>query len=181
MRTVLVLLTPLAVAACNTAPTVTATNATGSEVAAKVAAAQGSAQFVSPGRWEGTMTVSDMTIPGMPPGVAERMHGAMMKPHSFASCLTPEEAAKPRGNFFGNGDKSCTYEHFTMGGGKIDAAMTCAASGTKRAMTMTGSYAPDSYTMAMTSTGSGPGPAGMSMKMALTAKRTGPCTGKEGG
>ena len=170
----------LALAACNTAPAVTATNASTSEVGAQVAAAQASSQFVSPGRWEGSMVINDMTIPGMPPQAAAKMRGATAQAHMFTSCLTPEEASKPRGRFFGNADKSCRYDHFTMGGGKIDAAMTCETRGMKRAMAMTGTYAPDSYTMTTTSTGSGPGPAGMSMKMTLTGKRTGACTGKEG-
>lgn len=44
----LCLMIPFALAACNSSPTVTATNASASDVAAKVAAAQAGGQFVSP-------------------------------------------------------------------------------------------------------------------------------------
>jgi len=76
--------------------TVTATNATPSEVAEKVASAQNSEQFISPGRWESTMTIQEMTIPGMPPELAARMKSMTAKPKTFESCVTPEEAKKPK-------------------------------------------------------------------------------------
>jgi hypothetical protein len=179
----LILLAPLILAACNTGPTVTATNATGAEVAAKVKAANLDTPFVSPGRWEGTMTISDISIPDMPPQMAERMKGAMGKPKTFVSCLTPEEAKAPKEGFFGGEQKSCKFAHYTMGEGKIDAEMTCNARGTTRTMKMSGTYGPDNYTMTMDSSGSGGAKAGpmsaMSMKMTVSAKRTGECTGKE--
>ena len=80
------------------------------------------------------------------------------------------------------GSNGCRYDHFTMSGGKIDAAMKCTGNGATRTMTMQGNYSPDHYHMAIASTGSGAGPAGgMSMKMEMDAKRTGACTGKEDG
>jgi len=176
----LILFALLALAACNSAPTVTATDA---EVAAKVKAASLDTPFVSPGRWEGSMTISDISIPDMPPQMAERMKGAMGKARTFVSCLTPEEAKAPKEGFFGSEQKSCKFVRYTMGNGKIDAEMTCNQGDAKRTMTLSGTYGPDSYTMTIASSGSGGAKAGpmsaMSMKMNVTGKRTGDCTGNE--
>jgi hypothetical protein len=171
---------PLALAACNSAPSVTATNASVAEVSNKVDAAVAGGQFVSPGRWETKVTILDISVPDMPPQIAQQMKAQMSKGQTHASCLTPEEAKKPRGDFFG-AQKDCRYDHFTMAGGSIDARMICARGGQTQTMTMKGTYSADSYRMAMTADGSGTkGPMGaMSMKMTIDAKRTGACTGKE--
>lgn len=173
---------PLALAACNSGPAITAQNASVSDVAKQVATAQANGQFISPGRWESTMTIDHLDIPGMPPGMAAKMNGHMGKGRSFVSCLTPEEVRKPKEGFFGGGDGACRYDRFMMAGGKIDAVMTCVGEGARRRMTMAGTYSADSYSMAMTSEGKGDAgnPMGsMSMKMRMTARRTGACTGSE--
>ena len=155
-------------------------NASASEVADKVKAATADGQFVSPGRWESTMTMIDMTMPGMPPEAAARMKGMMGKPRTFTSCLTEAEAKRPKEDFFSGGDGgNCRYDHFTMSGGTIDAAMSCKEAGAMRTMTMKGTYSPDHYHMAVAATGNGGAAGGMSMKMEMDAKRTGACTGKE--
>ena len=41
------------------------------------------------------------------------------------SCLTPEEAKRPKEDFFAGAAKNCRYERFDMGSGKIDAVMKC--------------------------------------------------------
>ena len=174
-----IVLVPVALAACNSSPTVTAKNASMAEVSNKVAEAAASGQFVSPGRWEATMKISDITMPGAPAGMAEKMK-ERMPTKAMVSCLTPEEAKAPKGNFFG-GQRDCTYDHFTMANGQLDAKMVCKAGGQDRTMVMKGSYSPDTYQMTVESTGSGQkGPmAGMSIKMTMDAKRTGECTGDE--
>ncbi len=180
----LCLIVPLALAGCNSSPTVTATNASGEEVAAKVKAAQLDKQFVSPGHWDSTMTINDMSIPGMPPQFAAQMKSHMGKAKTFSSCLTPEEARKPKEDFFAKGNGDCRYEKFSMGAGKIDAVMQCKMGGGARTMTMNGTYGPDAYRMTVASTGTGSKDnpvAGMSMNMTLDAKRSGECTGKENG
>ncbi len=157
-------------------------NASVSEVAEEVKAAAADGQFVSPGHWESTMTIKEMNMPGMPPEAVAQMKTVMGKAKTFASCLTEAEAKKPKEDFFSGGDGQCRYDHFTMSGGKIDAAMKCGVDGAERTMTMQGTYSPDHYHMTMAATGSGPGPAGgMSMKMEMDSKRTGACTGKENG
>jgi hypothetical protein len=86
---------------------------------------------------------------------------------------------QPKGKFFGGND-NCRYDHFTMSGGKIDAAMRCTESGRSQIMQMSGTYSPDAYSMQMSSRSEG-GPAdeAVSMQMKVDAKRIGQCTGKE--
>ncbi len=179
----LLILAPMALAACNSGPSVEATNATAKEVAAKVTAA-GAAPRMSPGRWEGTATITDMQMPGMPAEMGENMKAQMTKAHAFTNCLTPEEAAKPAADFFAGGNNSCVYDHFSMANGQLDAAMTCKGQGPGGAMnaTMKGNFSSDSFQMAMTSKSAGtPGQpmTNITMSMKMEAKRVGECTGKE--
>ena len=183
MRLVLISVLLAGTAACDSQPSISATNASVADVAKQIGAAAKSGQFVSPGRWEGNVTIAKVDVPGAPPAMAERMRTAMAKPYGFVSCLTPEEAKQPKGSFFGgDSDKDCRYDHFTMAGGAIDAKMTCSAGGMNRTMVMKGRYSPDAYSMDATS--SGEGTAGqpmsaMTMTMAMQAKRTGACKGNE--
>jgi len=177
----LVLALPLiCLAACDSGPDVDAKNAKPSEVAKQMRDAVGQETFVRPGKWLSTVTIEEMTIPGMPPEFAARMKETMAKQRQVESCLTPEEAKRPKGDFFA-ADKSCTYDHFKLGDGKIDAAMRCDQGNVVQALTMQGSYTPDTYQMAMSTKMEGKGPqAGTVMKMRVDAKRTGECDGREG-
>ncbi|MET0137679.1 MAG: DUF3617 domain-containing protein [Sphingobium sp.] len=165
---------------------VTAQNASTAEVAQKVKEAGiVDDKFISPGRWQMQMTVTDMQIPGMPPAMAQKMKAQMGPGRSFQHCVTPEEAKKPQEDFFaGEQAKSCRYEKFAMGDGKINMIMHCAQGGSRQTVKMDGTYAPDSYHMTMASTMEGqPGSptAGMHFNATVDAKRLGVCTGKEPG
>jgi hypothetical protein len=180
----LMILLPVMLAGCNSQPGVTMSNVSASEVANKVAAANTGEAFLSPGHWQGTVKIAHFDMPGAPPQMAAHMAQAIAKDRPIESCLTPEEAKRPKGAFFGGDDANCRYDHFTMAGGVIDAVMRCErAGGAKQVMTMKGKYAPDSYQMAMTmkSEGGADMGANMSMAMNVTAARTGACTGKETG
>ena len=185
MRTLTTVAALALLAACNRSPTVEATNATASEVAAKVAAAGGATSFVRPGKWSTTVTIDSMDFPGMPPGMASRMNQHATAAHAVETCITPEQAKKPTAEMFSGNSDQCRYDHFNMGGGKIDMVMRCAGKGpgekASQVMAMTGSYDPDSYRMAMTSTTeTGAGAKGpMTMKMHLEAKRLGECDTKK--
>ena len=68
--------------------------------------------------------------------------------NSFASCVTEAEAKKPAAGLFAGGDSgNCTYDKFTMSGGKLNALMSCKQPGGKGAMTMAmdGDYGDESY------------------------------------
>lgn len=177
----LLLLAPLALSACNSGPSVEATNASAGEVAAKVAAS-GAAPALSPGRWEGTATITDMQIPGMPPEAAAKMKGAMATGQRFANCLTPEEAKKPTARFFSGDNKDCRYDHFSMTGGRLDAKMQCKTGGMTVDATMVGKFSSDNFQLTMTSKSAGAPGQPMSahtMTLKMESRRTGECTGTE--
>ena len=178
-----VVIVPLA--ACGSSqPTVKATNASVAEVQAKVSAATGDKAIVRPGRWEGTMTMHDMQMSGLPSEVQRQVTARMSEPHPFASCVTPEDVKNNRGFFTGAQAKYCTYEHFTLRGGKIDAAMTCKNPvGVMRA-TMAGEYTPERYHFNMHASvepQGAPGATGQKMTITIDGKRTGACRGDEQG
>jgi hypothetical protein len=96
-------------------------------------------------------------------------------------CVKPEDVKKPKEDFFG-ADKSCRYNHFMMGSGKIDIQMTCKEEQSTQTTNMTGSYTPTSYSMDVSSNATGGSPdGGMSMKMHVDSSRVGECTGKDNG
>ena len=171
------LTTALALAGCGDGKSVTATNESVSNVAKKVSDA--GLKF-NPGRWESTMKFVKLEMEGMPPEAKDMMSKMIGKDRTFASCLTKEEAEKPDAKFFGQADERCKYDTFSMGGGKIDAKMTCKAEQGTQTMTMVGAYTPDTYQMTMSINGMGPQGKTMSMQMDVNAKHNGACTGKEG-
>jgi hypothetical protein len=182
----LTVLVPLALlCACDSGPEVDLKDANATEVGEAVARsgiAGGDAFQVRPGQWESKVAIEEMEIPGMPASMQEQMKStfAQHQPASFTSCLTPEEAKKPKADFFAGKDNNCRYDHFRMGDGKIDAKMRCDAGEAVQAMEMAGTYSPDSYTMTITSVRTGePGPGGeVRMKMRMDAKRVGDCDPK---
>ena len=168
----------LGLSACDSGKGVSAKNESVESVQNKVADAVASGEFMKPGQWAGTVKITDMTMPGMeklPPQMQEQMKARLAQGHSFENCLTPEDARDPKARMAENSGGKCTYDHFEMAHGVIDAKMSCTSEAGPRTMTMKGTYSGDSYEMEMASTGQGEGPAGMSMKMQMSAKRTGAC------
>ncbi len=184
MRAIMLMLTMTALGGCNRSPSVEAHNASVGEVAKKVAAAGGATSFVRAGKWQTSIVIESMEAPGMPPQAAATMKSMSSRAHVATSCVTPEQAKKPTPEMFSGGSGRCRYDRFTMGGGKIDMVMRCSGMGPGghigQAMTMTGTYDPDSYHMAMTSTTDTGAPemGPMTMKMHLDAKRIGECDAK---
>lgn len=170
-------------AACDKGPTVELHNATGNQVVqvVKASGVMASNTMIEPGLWQSKVTVLEMNIPGMPPQFADRMKASMAEHRDRTSshCVKPEDVKKPKEDFFGAQDRSCKYDHFTMGGGKIDVAMVCHQQDMTQTSTMSGSYTPTSYSMDVSSQGTGGEHGGMSMKMHVDASRVGECTGKE--
>lgn len=167
----------LLIAACGSRSTVNEKNATVEEVSQKVRQASHDQGFIQPGKWQSTVTIDKMDMPGMPPQVASQMRAMMAQAHTTDTCLTPDQVKQPKANFF-SGNDQCRYDHFTMGHGKIDAQMTCDQGGSSQVMQMSGTYSPQSYHMQMKADGGAAGKA-MTMQMTVDAKRVGECTGKE--
>lgn len=181
-RAILLISLALPLAACGSEPDVDVRNASVEEVANEVAGASRDEEFfVRPGKWRSSMAFEEISAPNMPPRVAEQMKQSMAARQSFENCLAPADARRPREDFFTGADKSCRYDHFKMGNGKIDARMRCSQGDTSQLMEMAGTYSPDRYSMRMTTTMQGmPGPAGeMRMRMRVDAERVGECDGKE--
>ncbi len=173
----------LPLAACNKGPQINEKNASVGQVAHKVREAAAGQRLVEPGKWETKVSVLDVDIPGMPPEMAAQMKQTMgkMQEHNFSTCLTEEDVKRPKEDFFAGNNKDCRYDHFTMSGGKIDAALRCQGKGEAGAMTMTinGSYAHDSYeaTMAMDVAGGREG--GMKIRSHSESHRVGQCSAAE--
>ena len=179
MTKAIILLPLLMLAACNSGPTVTATNASVQEVANKVRDAGGADQYIRPGKWLSKATLEELSAPGMPPEMANNMKLTMASKPGTEQCMTKDDVRKP--NFTGTQSENCRYDHFKMGAGKIDARMHCAAGGATQRMTMAGDYGPDEYHMAMTTEMELPkraaaaGMGSMTMKMRVEGKRIGDC------
>ncbi|ABD27215.1 hypothetical protein Saro_2779 [Novosphingobium aromaticivorans DSM 12444] len=180
MRAAFVLVLPLMLAACGDDGSVEKKNASTAEVAKSVADA---GMKLKPGRWELTTKFVRFDVEGMPPEAKKAMQQMLGQGHTFASCLTREEAEKPDGSFFGQESNDCRYDTFTMGGGKIDATMTCkgkgAETGNNATMKLAGTYSADTYDMTMDMTGAAPNGKSMTMQMALVSRRVGECKGDE--
>ncbi|MEO8175479.1 MAG: DUF3617 domain-containing protein [Sphingomicrobium sp.] len=170
-----------ALTACHSEPDVQARSASVEEVANKVAKAGGTDSFVRPGKWQSQVQIEAFELPGAPPEAASAMRSMQHRAQVYESCLTPEQAKRPKEDFFAGANKNCRYEHFNMGGGKIDAVMRCADKGMAQTMAMQGTYGPDNYQMAMSMKAQGgPTPSdGMTMKMRIEAKRVGECDAKK--
>ena len=93
---ILPLATLLTLAACNSEPEVDLDNASQEEVAEALADAGAADVFVNPGQWQTTVTLEDMNVPGMPAEMAEQMKAQMNAVETTESCLTREEAQRPR-------------------------------------------------------------------------------------
>ena len=185
MRKHVILFTSLAaLAGCDSRADVDVRDANSSEVAEAVRESRVASDgdfMMRPGRWSSSVTVEELVAPGMPPGFAEQMKDMMAGAEAHESCLTPEQARKPREDFFAGKDNKCRYDHFRMGDGKIDMKMRCDEGGATQVMEMAGTYSPESYTMTMNMDREGGAAAAgeMRMKMRVDAKRVGECTGKE--
>ena len=170
-------------AGCSKGPTVELHNATNKDVAQAVARSgvMASDTMIEPGKWQSKTIIEEMNIPGIPAQYAAQAKASMAARRNQESshCIKPGDVKKPKEDFFG-ADKSCKYDHFIMGGGKIDVAMVCHEEESTNKMTILGSYTPTSYSIDTSMTGSGGHEGvGMSMKAHVDAQRVGECTGKE--
>jgi hypothetical protein len=171
-------------AACGSEPEVDIKNASVGEVAREVAESGDDGAFVMrPGKWASKVRIDEVKVPGMPPEAAKQMQEmfAARQPQGMESCLTAEQAKRPREDFFSGKSDQCRYDHFKMGDGKIDAKMRCQAGGGTQIMEMTGNYTRDNYsmTMSMDQQGGPEAAAGLRMRMRVDAKRVGECAGEE--
>jgi len=151
---------------------------------AKVADIAAAAAHPRAGRWETSVTINHMDMPGMAPQMRAAMDsGAMQRGmaggSAIATCLTPEKAAHPGAEFFSARHNDCAYDTFTMTGGKLDAVMHCTGPSMHMTSTMSGTYDETSFAIHGTSQVQMPGGQAMSQDMTEASKWVGPCTGTE--
>lgn len=171
------LISALPLAACGKQASVDVKDKSPQAVASSVSAA---GMKFNPGRWETTVEMTKFDIgKELPPQAKDMMKAMMGKTRNLATCLTREKAEKPDPEFFGKPGEGCTYDHFTMGDGKIDSKMVCKSSdGGSMTMTMAGHYTAESYDMKVSSTGE-QGGMPVTMDLSMASKRTGACNGSE--
>jgi len=170
-------------AGCDSGADIDMKNASVEQVADELRAQGGTAgndTFVRPGKWRASVNVEQFDMPGMPADMANQMKSRMASMPETETCLRPEDVKRPSEDFFA-AQKNCRYDHFTMGGGKIDARMTCRHEGMSQQMEMSGTYGPDNYRMTTsmkTETGAA-GLGAMTMRMTVESRRIGECDGTE--
>jgi len=128
-----------------------------------------------PGRWESQMSIEKMEVPGLTDDVRNMMKQQMGKANTSFRCLTKEEAERDEREFFKPRDRSgCTYNSFSMGGGKIEAEMTCDEGAMNQNMKMSGTYDAKSYAMNISADGTVEGRP-TSITMSIKSRRVGEC------
>lgn len=106
--------------------------------AVKEAKAQGI--LPEPGLYRATITMTGIDVPGMPAEMEG--HGAGMVT-TTEDCLTQEEVDKGFEELMKQGQNGeCTYESFSLEGGKMDGVMVCKTPEGAARMTMTGTASP---------------------------------------
>ncbi len=174
-------LLPLVLAGCNSGPAVEERDTPVAEVAEKVRKAGEGQRFLRPGKWVLKATLEEFDAPGMPPAMGDKMKAMMASKPSTETCLTEADLKQPNADFFGGGANNCSYDHFTMGNGRIDAKMRCSNSGAAQIMTMAGTYDPDQYQMRMTTEmDAGAAMGAMRMTMRGQGRRIGDCGAAKG-
>ncbi|MEM6857787.1 MAG: DUF3617 domain-containing protein [Pseudomonadota bacterium] len=147
---------------------------TASEARAAVEAARADLK-PEPGRYETTMKITDVSIPGAPPQMAEMMGQAMNRTGEF--CLTPEQAERGFEDSLKEGQsEACKIQTFTIEGNQVEMAMQCDQEGMgDMAVTMSGEVAPTQSDLTMTMNGTIPQLGAVEMAMSFQQKRVGEC------
>lgn len=136
---------------------------------------------MQPGQWEATNEILSAKAPGIPDEALRRMVGQKT---TVSNCVTPEQAARPSANFLAaQKDSDCTYQDFSMEGGRMKGVMTCTSGPMpgKMVMNMNGRYEPRTYDMNMKmNVGDMPGGMTMTIEARTTGRRVGECTSEAG-
>ena len=148
----------------------------GGNMTAEEVAEEMSGMKMRPGQWSATNEIVSASAPGLPAEALKQMTGQKT---TVSSCLTPEQAANPQANFLAaQKDTNCTYQDWSMEGGKMQGTMVCEGEGMpgKMTMKMAGTYGEESYdmTMDMTTSGAAEG-ASFTFKARAVGRRTGEC------
>ena len=125
---------------------------------------------IKPGKWETTVTIDSMDMPGMPAFMLKKMMGHTT---TVSSCITPEQAADGPKALVDNSKGKCHYTSFSASGGKFSAVMECAMPSGTMTSAAAGTYT--ATTLDVSTTGSATGPRGMNTKSHSSGHYLGPC------
>lgn len=146
------------------------------EISANEVAAQLASVKVEPGQWRSTTEILSAEGP-LPQQALQQMRGHKTE---VSNCITPEQAKRPSANFLAAQQGSeCTYQQFSMQGGKLSGRMTCTGGQLpgKMVTVMRGDYGPSGYDMTMDmETPSMPGAGPVKIRARTRGSRVGECS-----
>lgn len=146
-----------------------------SEAPGESAAPPASMAQMQPGQYRTTMTILDISMPGVPAGAMANMQTA---PIVTEHCVTATDIADYTAPDLTQGQNgmTCTAVRSNSVGGHIDNEATCTGPTGTTTMHMVGTYTPTRVDMEMTSTTQMPNNAGaMTQRMQMVNERIGEC------
>lgn len=147
-------------------------------ISAKEVAAKAKADGVKPlpGLYKATVTMTGLDIPGLPPEMADHGAGATT---TSENCLTAEDVEKGFEELVKQGQQGeCSYESFSLDGGKLDAVMLCKTPEGSARMAMTGTTTPTSSEYTATTKMNFDGVGEGTMNFTVKQERIGDCPAK---
>ncbi|WP_162806544.1 DUF3617 domain-containing protein [Sphingosinicella terrae] len=147
-----------------------------SDMSAEQVADQLAGMRIEPGLWELTSEVVEVSAPGLPREVRNRMIGPRRQ---MRHCITPAQAERPEANFLAvRADSDCAYRRFTVENGRMRGEMTCPDAQAQ----MDGRYGPEGYDLRMVMESPMPeGEVRMTLQIRARGRRIGACEeGSEG-
>ena len=104
---------------------------------------------VKPGLWETNVMFKSIDAKGLPEAAKKQIMAAMGNGITVKNCVTKEQSKKPGAEFFGSPDSSnCTVGGMEVSGNRMAVKLTCKPeSKAVIESSMTGIFAPDSYSM----------------------------------
>lgn len=132
--------------------------------------AAGPVMVIQPGKWQTTVEILEMKMPGAPPGVTAALNSH--KPMTTVTCVTPEMATRGPQNMM-NRDKACRFAKYSMAGGQIASDMTCTRPTGTMHVVSAGTYTAFSYSVIGHATSTGR--MSMTMTTRTSGRRLGSC------
>lgn len=141
------------------------------------AGADDTASVLQAGKWRSTTQFNEVSVPGLPPQVAQMMRKQMGRKQTVEYCLKPEDIRRPGAQSLGSdGAKDCRYDEWSYAGGQMRATIVCTVSGQGSMRTsMVGTGSPASYRANIDSTIANPQLGNIKMKGTVSGERIGAC------
>lgn len=146
-------------------------------VSASPAGAGEDGSVLQAGKWRSTTQFSEISIPGVPPQVAQMMRQHMARGNTVEYCLKPEDIRRPGAeSLAGDGAQDCRYEEWSHTGGKMRATILCQIPGRGSMRTlMVGTGSSTRYSTDIDTTITDPRQGTMRMKGTVSGERLGAC------